>query len=70
MANKRNPEVRKRFLKKKGLKRAPVGKQVDHIVAIEDGGPDTVANMQLLTKKRHEAKTARENRARARKKKK
>lgn len=70
MAITRNPEVKKRFLKKKGFKRTPAGKQVDHIVSLKDGGPDTVANMQLLTKKQHETKTARENRARAKKKKK
>ena len=70
MATKRDPEVKKRFLKKKGLKRSPAGKQVDHIVPLEDGGRDSVANMQLLTKKQHEAKTAREARARAKKNKK
>jgi len=66
---KRNPEVKKRFLKQKVLKRTPVGKAVDHIKPLIDGGPETVANMQLITKKQHEAKTAREARARAKKKK-
>ncbi len=66
---KRDPEVKKRFLKQRGLKRTPVGKAVDHIKPLIDGGPETVANMQLITKKRHEAKTAREARARAKKKK-
>lgn len=70
MPNKRDPEVKKRFLKKQGLTRTPAGKEVDHKKPIEDGGPDSVANMQLLTKKQHEAKTAREARARAKKKKK
>ena len=65
---KRNPEVKKRFLKQKGLIRTPVGKEVDHIKPLVDGGPETVANMQLLTRKQHEAKTAREARARAKKK--
>ena len=68
MTKKRDPEVRKKFLAKEGRQRAPAGYQVDHIVALEDGGRDSVANMQLLTKKQHEAKTARENRARAKRK--
>jgi len=68
MANKRDPEVRKKFLGKQGRKRAPAGYEVDHIVALEDGGRDSMANMQLLTKKQHEAKTTHENRARAKKK--
>jgi len=69
MPNKRDPEVKKRFLKKQGLTRTPAGKEVDHVKPLEDGGRDSVANMQLLTKKQHEAKTAREARARAKKKK-
>ena len=67
---KRDPEVKKRFLKKLGLKRTPPGKAVDHIKPLIDGGPETVANIQLITKKQHEVKTAREARARAKKKKK
>ena len=67
---KRDPEVKKRFLKKLGLKRTPRGKAVDHIKPLIDGGPETVANIQLITKKQHEVKTAREARARARAKKK
>lgn len=68
MANKRDPEVRKKFLAKQGLKRAPAGKEVDHMKALEDGGRDSQANMQLLTKAKHQAKTNREARARAKKK--
>lgn len=67
MTNKRDPEVKKRFLKKLGFKRTPAGQEVDHIKALEDGGRDSVANMQLLTKAKHAVKTARENRARAKK---
>ena len=67
MGNKRDPEVRKKFLAKLGRQRAPAGYEVDHIVALEDGGRDSMANMQLLTKKQHAAKTAREARARAKK---
>ncbi len=68
MANTRDPEVRKKFLKKLGRQRAPAGMEVDHIVALEDGGRDSMANMQLLTKAKHQAKTNREARARAKKK--
>ena len=64
MANKRDPDVRKKFLAKLGRQRAPAGYEVDHIVALEDGGRDSMANMQLLTKKQHQAKTNRENRVR------
>jgi len=65
---KRDPEVVERFLKRKGLDDAPLGKEVDHIKPLEDGGPDTVRNLQLLTKKQHAEKTAREAKARAAKK--
>ena len=68
MAKKRDPEVRKKFLQKQGRQRAPAGYDVDHIIPLEDGGRDSMANMQLLTKRQHEIKTARESRARAKKK--
>ena len=68
MTNKRDPEVRRKFLAKHGLKRAPAGIEVDHIKPLEDGGRDSQANMQLLTKAKHQAKTNRENRARSKKK--
>ncbi len=69
VTNKRDPEVKKRFLKNEGYARTPIGYEVDHKIPLEDGGRDSVANMQLLRKAAHEAKTARENRARAKKKK-
>ncbi len=65
---KRDPEVKKRFLKKEGLTKIPKGKEVDHKKPLEDGGSDTVRNLQLLTEKQHAEKTAREARARAKKK--
>lgn len=68
MPNKRDPEVRKKFLAKQGRKRAPAGQEIDHIKPLEDGGRDSMANMQLLTKRQHAIKTAREARARAKKK--
>ena len=55
---------KKRFLKTQGITRAPAGKEVDHKVPLEHGGSDSVRNLQLRTKKQHEAKTAREARAR------
>ena len=68
MVKKRDPEVVERFLKKEGLKKVPKVKDVDHKVPLADGGSDTVRNLQLLTIKQHAAKTAREARARAKKK--
>lgn len=65
---KRDPKVVERFLKKEGLTKVPKGKEVDHKVPLVDGGSDTVRNMQLLTVKQHAAKTAREAKARAKKK--
>ena len=65
---KRDPEVVERFLKKEGLKKVPKGKEVDHKVPLEDGGSDTVRNLQLLTNKQHANKTAREARTRTKKK--
>ena len=50
------------------LKKVPKGKEVDLKVPLEDGGSDTVRNLQLLTTKRHADKTAREATARAGKK--
>jgi 5-methylcytosine-specific restriction endonuclease McrA len=62
---KRDPAVVERFLKKEGLTKVPKGKEVDHKKPLEDGGSDTVRNLQLLTEKQHAEKTAREARARA-----
>ncbi len=70
MVKKRDPEVVERFLKKEGLKKIPKGREVDHKIPLEDGGSDTVRNLQLLTVKQHADKTEREARARAKKKKK
>ena len=67
MAKKRDPKVVERFLKKEGLTKVPKGKEVDHKVPLEDGGSDTVRNLQLLTEKQHERKTTLEAKARAKK---
>lgn len=66
---KRDPEVKKKFLKQKGLTKVPPGKEIDHKKPLEDGGKDTPGNMQLFPKKKHAEKTAREAAARAKKKK-
>lgn len=66
---KRDPAVVDRFLKSRGLTKVPKGKEVDHKKPLIDGGSDTVRNMQLLTETQHAAKTAREAKARANKKK-
>jgi len=66
--NKRDPKVVERFLKKEGFTKVPKGKEVDHKIPLADGGSDTVRNMQLLTEKQHADKTAREAKARAKKK--
>ena len=63
--NKRDPKVVERFLKKEGLTKVPKGKEVDHKIPLEDGGSDTVRNLQLLTEKQHQTKTAKEARERA-----
>ena len=65
---KRDPKVVERFLKKEGLTKVPKGKEVDHKVPLADGGSDSVRNMQLLTEKQHATKTAREAKARSKKK--
>ena len=68
MVKKRDPKVVERFLKKKDLTKIPKGKEIDHKVPLEDGGSDTVRNLQLLTNKQRADKTAREARARTKKK--
>ena len=65
---KRDPKAVERFLKKEGFTKTPRGKEVDHKIPLADGGTDTVRNMQLLTVKQHAEKTAREAKARAKKK--
>ena len=67
MTKKRDPKVVERFLEKKGLKKIPKGKEVDHKIPLVDGGSDSVRNLQLLTEKQHAAKTQREAKARAKK---
>jgi len=64
---KRSPKIIKTFLEKKGLKKAPKGKEVDHKKPLVDGGSDSLSNLQLIKKSTHKKKTAKEARDRAKK---
>ena len=44
----RNHAVRLSFLRHHGLSHTPIGCQVDHIQPLHCGGPDVVANLQLI----------------------
>ena len=48
--------------KERGL--VVMAEEVDHIIPIADGGPDTMDNKQALCKTCHKAKTVEENRGR------
>ncbi|OQX51586.1 hypothetical protein B5M47_00095 [candidate division CPR3 bacterium 4484_211] len=63
---KRKTSTRQRFLKKKGLKKVPRGKEIDHKVPLSEGGSDSLRNLRLIKKKTHKQKTKREARRRAR----
>ena len=56
----RSEAAKQEFLRQRGLRHVPRGYEVDHIVPLAAGGPDTPAHMQLLTKSAHGAKTAAE----------
>lgn len=45
------------FLRLHGYEKTPHGYQVDHIIPLCAGGPDTPENMQLLTIEEHREKT-------------
>lgn len=64
---KRKPSMRQRFLAKRGLKKVPRGKVIDHKIPLKDGGTDTLWNLHLIKKSRHKTKTAREARRRNKK---
>ncbi|HHT9138810.1 MAG TPA: HNH endonuclease signature motif containing protein [Candidatus Wunengus sp. YC60] len=66
--NKRplNPKVRKMVAKALGKKRLPTNIELDHIIPKWAGGKDVLPNLQFLTKKQHQIKTAYENAIRAR----
>lgn len=44
----RSSTVRKHYLASLGLTKTPKGCQVDHIIPLHCGGPDAVANLQLI----------------------
>lgn len=56
----RSEAAKQRFLRQRGLKHVPRGYEVDHIVPLSEGGSDTPANMEFLTKSAHHRKTAAE----------
>jgi len=57
---KRNPANKRKFLKSMGYSKTPYGFEIDHIIPLSEGGTDDPSNMQLLTVKEHDRKTARE----------
>ena len=66
---KRKSSTRQKFLAKRGLKKTPRGKAIDHKRPLKDGGSDTLRNLHLISKKTHKKKTVKEARKRARKRK-
>jgi len=65
--HKRKTSTIRRFLKKRGLKKVPRGKQIDHKIPLSEGGSDSLRNLRLIKKKTHKRKTKKEIRRRARK---
>ena len=45
---KRKTSTRQKFLKKRGLKNTPKGKEIDHKKSLADGGTDTQKNLHLI----------------------
>jgi hypothetical protein len=54
---KRSAAAKRYFLLAEGYKRQPAGYEVDHVIPLWAGGPDTPDNMQLLHKAVHHEKT-------------
>jgi hypothetical protein len=57
---KRSEANKNEFLKSIGYEKLPEGYEVDHIIPLSEGGTDDPSNMQLLTIKQHNIKTANE----------
>ena len=57
---KRSSAIRRRFLDKRGLKKTPKGKEIDHRVPLHKGGSDSLRNLHLIKKSSHKIKTKRE----------
>ncbi|MCK4592836.1 HNH endonuclease [Candidatus Parcubacteria bacterium] len=66
---KRKTSTRQKFLKKRGLKKTPKGKEIDYKKPLADGGTDTQKNLRLIKKSAHKKKTITEAKKRAKKKK-
>lgn len=54
---KRTGGGKRKLLKKKGLKKTPRSKEIDHKVPLHKGGSDTLRNVRLISKKSHKRKT-------------
>lgn len=54
---KRSSTVRRKFLKKRGLKKSPKGKEVAHKKPLVLGGKDNPRNMTLKKKSAHKKET-------------
>ena len=54
---KRSSSIRRRFLKKRGFKKTPRGKQVAHRKALVLGGKDDPRNLMLKKKSTHKKET-------------
>ena len=66
---KRKATTVKTFLKKKGLKKTPKGKEVVHKKSLWKGGTDTTRNLKLQKKSVHAKKTKKEATTKAKRKK-
>ncbi|WP_417359467.1 HNH endonuclease signature motif containing protein [Galbibacter sp.] len=62
---KRSETNKREFLRRKGYSSTPYGYEIDHIKPLSEGGTDDPSNMQLLTKRQHARKTARERMGRS-----
>ena len=60
----RSQSTIQRWLKLHGLKKIPQGYELDHKIPLSKGGTDTLRNLHLIKKARHQIKTRREARKR------
>ncbi len=57
MATKRTGTGKRKLLQKKGLKKTPRGKAIDHKIPLHKGGSDSLRNVRIISKKSHKKKT-------------